>query len=272
MPVISRKSKTFAGIYYLLMPRFTLLFSITALVLTYSCQSPSGHSSDPSQTAAEKPTFNAFYGTPVLDGSGADDVWDQAEWLPIDQIWEGPGIRNDEDFSGRYKLAWDENNLYILAEITDDSLFDIHPEGLDHYEDDDCLEIYIDEDTSGGNFRYSYNAFDYHIAVDGKVSGVAPDSTYRFYDDHCLIRRITKEHVSTWEIAVRIYDGKMYQDGQENVPKLLQSGKKIGIALAYNDNDASDKPKNLIGSVPAPALKAGRAWDNADIFGVLTLN
>ncbi|HNM25762.1 MAG TPA: sugar-binding protein, partial [Saprospiraceae bacterium] len=114
----------------------------------------------------------APYGSPVIDGKGDDAVWEMSEWLPLDQVWIGKDLSAD-DFNGRYKLAWDENNLYVLAEITDDTLIDIHPDGLDHYWDDDCLEIFIDEDASGGNHQYNYNAFAYHIALDGKVVDIA---------------------------------------------------------------------------------------------------
>ncbi|MEN0006928.1 MAG: sugar-binding protein, partial [Bacteroidota bacterium] len=84
------------------------------------------------------------------------------------QRWLGEPY-TDEDFSGRYKLTWSEDFIYILAEIQDDTLIDIHEDGLDRYWDDDCLEIFIDEDHSGGNHQYSHNAFAYHIALDGKV-------------------------------------------------------------------------------------------------------
>ena len=249
--------------------RFSLLAAI--LLLGFACQnSNTSNSTNSTAENADKPVFTAAYGTPILDGSAADDVWEQADWYPLDQVWIG-APPDPNDFTGQYKLAWDENNLYILALITDDSLIDTHTDGLDAFWDDDCLEIFIDEDSSGGNHQYSFNAFAYHIALDGKVVDIVPDSTCRFFDDHCLTRRITRDHVSTWEVAVRIYDGNQFSLDKENIPKLLSEGKTMGFALAYCDNDHSPERENFIGSVFIPGKDKNVGWINADVFGHLIL-
>lgn len=216
-------------------------------------------------------TFSAAYGTPVLDGSASDEAWDQANWLPLNQNWIGTEP-DSSDFKGQYKLLWDENNLYILAEITDDTLIDIHPDGLLKYWDDDCLEIFLDEDASGGNHQYNYNAFAYHISLDSKVVDIAPDSTFRYYDEHCICRRTTSGNISVWEIAVKVFDGNTYQDAGENIPKLLSSGKKMGFALAYCDNDHSPERENFIGNVPVDGEEKNRGYIDASIFGSLLLS
>lgn len=215
--------------------------------------------------------FSAPYGTPTVDGNASDEVWQQSEWLPLDQVWIGQPPSAD-DFSGRYKLAWDENNLYILAEIADDTLVDTHADGLVRYWDDDCLEIFVDEDASGGNHQYNYNAFAYHIALDGKVADVAPDSSFQYYNDHCLTRLRTDGRTSVWEVAVKIFDGNRYQDGEENVPKTLKPGKVMGFALAYCDNDRSVERENFIGNVVVEGEDKNRGWIDAGIFGTLQLS
>lgn len=254
------------------MPRhFSILALIATLFLT-SCQNTGGAGSE-SQASPEteaKPAFFAQYGTPVLDGSGSDDLWEATEWLPINKIWAGT-LPKSEDFSGRYKLAWDENNLYILAETTDDVLLDEHPQALEHFWDDDCLVVFLDEDASGGTHEFSYNAFAYHIALDGSVADVAPDSSFRYFNDHCLTRRIARDNVSTWEIAVRIFDGKQYKDEGDNVPMLLKKGKRMGFALAYCDNDHSAERESFVGNVPLLNTQNKQQWLNADVFGTLEL-
>jgi hypothetical protein len=224
----------------------------------------------PSSPNPEKQLFSAIYGTPLLDGKADDLVWQNAEWHPLDQVWLG-APPSPEDFSGRYKLCWDESNLYVLAEITDDTLVDIHPDGLLKYWDDDCLEIFVDEDASGGNHQYNYNAFAYHIALDGRVVDIRPDSTFAYFDDHCTSRRITSGNTSIWEVAVKIFDGNKYVDGGENIPKMLKAGKKMGFALAYCDNDRSAERENFIGSVRVAGEDKNRGWIDAGIFGTLTL-
>jgi len=252
------------------MPRYVLNLLLLATLWAAFCKNQPKDVAPATLNADGKQTFAAVYGTPVLDGSGADDVWDASDWQSINQVWYG--IKPEaNDFSGRYKLAWDENNLYILAEITDDSLMEIHPEGAERYWDDDCLEIFLDEDASGGEHQYNFNAFAYHIALDGQVMDMAADSTYRFFNDHCLTRLITRDKVSTWEIAIRIYDGASYEPGGENVPKLLKSGKNMGFALAYNDNDRSSERENCIGNTAVPGANKNHAWVDAGVFGLLEL-
>jgi len=229
-----------------------------------------GESGETTANTSNKQQFTANYGTPTLDGKADDSAWQNAEWLPLDQVWIGSPV-TPKDFSGRYKVLWDENNLYVLAEITDDTLIDIHTDGLLKYWDDDCLEIFVDEDASGGNHQYNYNAFAYHIALDGKVVDIRPDSAFAYFNEHCTTRRITEGNISTWEVAVNIFDGKKYKDGGENTPKMLKSGKKMGFALAYCDNDHSPERENFIGSTIVEGEDKNKGWIDAGIFGVLRL-
>lgn len=218
----------------------------------------------------EKQQFTANYGTPLLDGKAGDPAWQDAEWQALDQVWIG-AAPNPNDFSGRYMTCWDENNLYILAEITDDTLVDIHSDGLFKYWDDDCLEVFVDEDASGGIHQYNHNAFAYHIALDGKVVDIRPDSAFAYYNDHCAMRRTIVGKTTTWEVAVKIFDGNKYADDAENIPKILKSGKKMGFALAYCDNDHSAERENFIGSVRVEGEDKNRGWIDAGIFGEITL-
>lgn len=222
-------------------------------------------------SGAGRTTFSAVYGSPTLDGSASDEAWENAEWYDLDQTWVGEKP-DTNDVSGRYKILWDENNLYILAEITDDTLIDIHPNGLENYWDDDCLEIFIDEDASGGNHQFSYNAFAYHISLDSRVVDIAPDSSFRFYDDHCVSRMTTAGKVSVWEVAVKIFDGNKYVDNAENIPKMLSKGKIMGFALAYCDNDRSSEREHFIGSVPIEGVDKNQGFKDAGVFGKLTLD
>lgn len=241
---------------------------LALLFVFWEKQGQSGHEAE-TQTPP-KQLFSAKYGSPLIDGKPDDADWQTAEWLPLDQVWIG-GEPSPADFTGRYKLLWDEYNLYVLAEITDDVLIDIHPDGLFRYWDDDCLEIFLDEDANGGNHQYNHNAFAYHIALDGKVVDINPDSAFAYYNDHCLTRRITAGNTSIWEVAVKVFDGNSYVDGGQNIPKMLKSGKKMGFALAYCDNDHSPERENFIGSVRVEGTDKNRGWIDAGIFGLLTL-
>lgn len=207
--------------------------------------------------------------SPTLDGKANENVWNHADWHRLDQNWIGKPY-GYEDFHGRYKLTWDDNTLYVLVEITDDVLLDQNKDPLKLWWNDDCVEVFIDEDNSGGLHQFSHNAFAYHVALDGNVVDLAPDKEPRLYNEHISSKRVTEDNISTWEMAIKIYDSN-FIDGKNNIPVHLTAAKKIGFALAYCDNDGSTERENFIGSVFVPGEDKNQGWINADIFGTLVL-
>lgn len=206
---------------------------------------------------------------PAIDGLGNDRVWQEAKWYPIDQLWLGKPA-NKDDFSGRFKIAWHKEYLYVLAEITDDVLMDIHEDGLVQYWDDDCLEIFIDENRSKGPHQFSHNAFAYHIALDYKVADFGTDSLPHYYNDHVLCKRTKKGNTYTWEAAISIYDDQ-YKDGVAKKSMELNKGKEMGFAIAYCDNDYSKTRENFYGSIFVPGKDKNQGYLDAGIFGQLIL-
>src|SRR4030042_2943211 len=88
----------------------------------------------------------------TIDGQATEECWVNAGWHAIDQVWIPYNATMKEgDFEGRFKVAWDELYLYILVEVIDDSLSDDHANPLTNWWDDDCLEIFIDENRSKEN-------------------------------------------------------------------------------------------------------------------------
>ncbi len=207
--------------------------------------------------------------SPIIDGKALDACWGNSAWYALDQLWIGEAY-NTDDFNGRYKLSWDEKALYLLVEITDDVLYDQNKDPLQLWWNDDCLEVFIDEDNSGGNHQFNHNAFAYHIALDGNVVDLSTDEKPRMYNDHVVSKKITQGNRTTWELAVTLF-GDEFEDGKKNTPKKLSKRKKIGFALAYCDNDASEERENFIGSVFVPGEDKNQGWIDADIFGTLVL-
>ncbi len=236
------------------------IFLPLSLVMGVACQQP------PSKENNRPADLHAAYGNPVVDGSGADSVWEVANWYPIDYLWQGQQPK-PTDFTGKYKMSWDENNLYILVEIEDDTLTEALSSGPDNPRQADCLLLLLDEDGSGGEHLYNHNAFAYHILLDGRVLALGPDSSWQSLDDHCWVRHLNRENISTWEIALRVYDGSQYSKDAENIPKLLKGGKKMGFAIAYGDRDNAEEWECLMGSTPAHK----QPWKNADGFYILHL-
>lgn len=241
------------------------------------CACSTSPTTSPSTKQVPKPaevsrTFQASKAnsTPVIDGLANDECWKKANWYPLDQDWiNKPWTK--EDFAGKYKLSWDADFIYILAEVVDDTIMDIHPDGLDKYWDDDCLEIFIDEDRSKGNHQYNHNAFAYHIALDYKVADIGPDSLPHYYNDHIICKRTQVGKKSTWEVAMKIFNDE-YIDGAKNNPQVtLTKDKLLGFAIAYCDNDNSPEREHFIGSTIVEGEEKNLGWIDAGVFGPLQL-
>lgn len=217
----------------------------------------------------------------TIDGK-LDSQWKKASWRPLDQHILG-ALPTAEDFNGQYKMLWDEGMIYIVAEITDDLLMDQHADPLFKYWDDDCLEIFIDEDASGGDHLFNFNAFAYHIALDNQAVDMGeqlpnnPDN-FILLNDH--IKSVWKRDAKqpnkiVWEVAVKIYD-ENYQHpnlNNQHQPVNLTAGKVIGFMLAYCDNDGSEEREHFIGSTSIKPVNGDKnlGFKTADVFEQFTL-
>lgn len=215
---------------------------------------------------------------PIIDGVAEDSAWDNINWRPIDQIISGVEPSAD-DFSGRYKLVWMKDHLYMIAEIVDDVLLDKHANPLQNYWEDDALEILIDENASGGDHLNNYNAFAYHIALDNQIVDVSEDGTPKLFNDH--IRSVWQRDINTgkviWELAISIYNDQFQLDQQKSENKSqpieLTAGKTLGLMIAYCDADALDGRQNFITSWDIEAVDGtkNRAYIDASVFEPVTL-
>jgi hypothetical protein len=167
-------------------------------------------------------------------------------------------------------VVWTEQRLYVLFEFVDDILIDTHRDPLLQYWDDDTLEVFVDEDRSGGNHQYNHNAFAYHFSLDNQAIDIGTDKQARPYTHHVESSwRQHPDHV-IWEVSIEIYPAS-YTDGGANRPVPLQVGKKMGFMLAYCDNDGSELRENFIGSTLIEGPGKDRGWIDADVFDTLEL-
>ena len=243
---------------------------VLLVVLLVSCKNqpqPSQTTSDKLAADSESDSVHKASGV-IIDGVANEAAWAEVEWQAIDQVWIGEAL-SDDDFKGQYKLLWDENHLYVLAEIHDDTLMDIHADPIDHYWDDDCLEVFIDEDASRGDHQYNHNAFAYHIALDNKVADIGTNKEPQLYDHVDCKRKMTGKK-ALWELAITIYNDT-YIDSGDNQKVTLSSDKKLGFAIAYCDNDYSDEREHFIGSEVVEGEDKNRGWIDAGVFGEIVL-
>jgi len=207
---------------------------------------------------------------PAIDGVADDAAWQSAPWRELSHRWLGPEY-SPEDFQGRYKVVWTPDRIYLLVEIVDDILIDAHRDPLLQYWDDDCLEIFVDEDFSGGGHQYNHNAFAYHVSLDNRAIDIGTDRHPRDYSHHVESRWKQSAGKVTWEHAVSVYGDEYVDDGPGNKPVALTPGKVLGFMVAYCDNDGSDLRENFIGSESVPEGPTDRGWIDAGLFGALLL-
>ena len=236
-----------------------------------SLVSPTAHAEDNHVPGRSEYRAPKAAGLITVDGFASEPDWERAEWQALEHRWLGPEY-TPEDFSGRYKVIWRADRLYLLAEITDDILYDGHRDPLQQYWDDDCLEIFIDEDFSGGNHQFNHNAFAYHMSLDNQAIDIGTDEKPRNYSHHVESRWRQEGDKVIWELALDVYSDRYEDDAPDNVPVELSAGKVIGLMVAYCDNDGSEIRENFIGSESVPFGPKDRGWIDAGLFGALVLD
>lgn len=241
----------------------SLLVSLT--FSTLACATPT-HLADRSE-------YHAPYANqaPVVDGRANEAIWQKAAWRKLNHRWLGPEL-TAEDFEGHYKVVWTTERLYILTEFTDDILIDSHRDPLVQYWDDDCLEIFLDEDFSGGDHQYNHNAFAYHLSLDNQAIDIGTDKKPRNYSHHVESKWTQHGDKIVWEVALQIYADDYVDDSMSNLPITLSAGKLMGLMVAYCDNDGSEIRENFMGSEAVQEGPTDRGWIDAGIFGALVLD
>jgi len=204
---------------------------------------------------------------PTIDGNGNDAAWAKAKWQDIKYAWmyQSPrslsGTLNSDgtvsktaDFSGRFKVVWTADRLYILAEIIDDIIYTPGTNPTQSPEKNDCLELFIDENASGGvrNSDGGNNFFTYHMNFDGINVADWIGSRNELRNSHLkyVINKNNTTHTYIWETEMKVYNGSYPLDSTpDTTPLTLTDGKKMGFAVAYcdNDNNAHSSDSTQIG-------------------------
>lgn len=217
-------------------------------------------------------SYIAFFAKecPTIDGYSDEKCWDMAYWDTLKYNWIGPDY-TATDFSGKYKISWCDSMLYLLVEIEDDKLQDTHIDPTQNYWDDDCLEVFIDEDKSGGDHQYNHSSFAYHISPLMNVLDIGNKKHPIMLNSHINGAIMMEKNTFTWELAIVIYDHTFNEQNKTNTKSKLSKDKVMGFSLAYCDSDSTTKRENFIGSVNTEGHFNDQGWINANCFGTLVL-
>ncbi len=194
--------------------------------------------------------------SPVIDGE-FDDMWHRQVQYPVEHIIDG-SVNTKEDLYGHFRAAWDDNYLYVIAEVHDDVQFpELKPETKPW--ETDGVRLYLDPDHSQSplysmkdrRYRFIGNKtkIQENIQRDAYIKGVesalgGPPPAKRSW--HEKPDGYFVEMAYPWNtLGVQPYDGKLigldiiYQDNDD--------GQTIDGRIAWfgKDNNAGNSPYHL---------------------------
>ncbi|MHC4439961.1 MAG: sugar-binding protein, partial [Planctomycetota bacterium] len=186
---------------------------------------------------------------PVRVDGKAEALWSESRQYKIGNvIYESPS--NEEDFSASYKAVWDEKNLYLLVDVTDDNLKNDSSE----FWLDDCVEIFVDADNSKSG-SYGDNDFQFHF-------GWADANPSMGESQHNQTAGVEFASVRTdrgYRMEIKLPWSTL---GAEP-----SAGGKIGLDVHVNDDDdGGDRDTKLTWRG-----KEDNAWQTPGIFGTAEL-
>ena len=218
-----------------------------------------------------EPRLVNYTTSPILiDGIANESAWEKSTFFALDNLLLGNEIPSSNDFAGRYKLLWDRNYLYLLVEVVDDHMSDRYADPLVQYWDEDCVEVFIDEDASGGPHTYNHNAFAYHVAIDNQVVDIDTDKQPKLFNDHIESQWKRSSSSTVWELAIQLFDDSFEYNGN-NQPIKLNKGKSVGFMLAYCDADGQGTREHFMGSEPLKGEQRNMGYQDASVFGRIVL-
>jgi hypothetical protein len=183
---------------------------------------------------------------PVIDGK-VDDSWNAATPYKIaNALYDPPTAATD--LSANYRTMWDENNLYLLVDVTDDILK--HDTSLEDWYDSDSVEVYIDA-TDSKSTEYGETDFQYGFIWD-------KTSPQMLEGKHSRTNGVQYALVTT-DTGYRL-EIKFPWSTLGTKPSV---GAKIGLDVQVNDNDADGKRKSKL----AWHAREDNAWENPRAFG-----
>jgi|GEM_PF-1630045 Domain of unknown function (DUF1083)./Bacterial Ig-like domain (group 4). len=122
-------------------------FDIGAYETSYTSANPIGNDVTDIEAIKQSMIFvpengQARYGTPVIDGT-IDELWDAAPVLNVNKYIDNSTAPVTSGATSKVRLLWDEDNLYVLSEVTDPML---SKKNANPWEQD-SVEIFLDENN-----------------------------------------------------------------------------------------------------------------------------
>jgi hypothetical protein len=184
---------------------------------------------------------------PVIDGE-------------VDYVWEGASevyfvpLEDADDGSGTWKVLYDEENLYVMVDITDDSLQNDSASAWQ----DDSVEIYFD----GGNTKLTTPlSGDDHQYTFGWTADDIQGTNIDGYTEGIEQAQVTTD--TGWRIEVKM----PWLSIQGAAP---QAGDLIGIDCYYNDDDdgGDSREGKMLSFSPIEGWNDASQWGTAILANI----
>ncbi|MFC4304357.1 endo-1,4-beta-xylanase [Cohnella boryungensis] len=204
----------------------------------YAVIDPDAFMEEHKPDSSEANQATAKYAVPVIDGS-VDAVWSQTAEIPINRYqmaWQGA--------TGVAKALWDNQNLYVLIQVSDAQLDKSSANVWEH----DSVEIFLDENNGKTSF-YQADDGQFRINFDNETSFNPPSLADGF--------------VSAVQVSGTNYTVEAKIPLKSIVP---DNNRKLGFDVQIND--AKDGARQ---SVAAWNDTTGNGYMDTSVYGVLTL-
>ena len=188
---------------------------------------------------AQPKSATATYGTPTIDGT-IDSVWEDAPTIDVNTFSVGNGA------TGTAKMLWDENNLYVLTEVTDPVL---SKSSANAYEQD-TVEVFFDENNHKTDY-YETDDLQARVNYDNEKTITDGLSTDRFVS---ATAKTDKGYLVEMAIPFGIAPFK--------------NGQVLGFDVQVNDDGTGDGKRTAISNWND---LTGMGYTSTAGYGVLTL-
>jgi len=182
----------------------------------------------------------AVYGTPVIDGE-KDEVWDKSMDIETN-TW----IKGVKGAVAKIKTLWDENNLYVYAQVADELL----SKSSENPSENDSVEIFIDR-NNGKTEEYEPDDAHYRINFDNEQTFGAGANAEKIVS------------------AVKVTEGGYIVEAAIAFDEIEPAdGTLIGFDFLVNDDRNGDGTKD---SIVSWNDGTGESHRNTSRFGILKL-
>jgi hypothetical protein len=188
---------------------------------------------------------------PAIDGTiGA--AWETAPQYNLEHVFYTPPSSSN-DLSANYRALWDQDNLYLLVEVTDDVLR--HDSG--QWYNSDSVEVYIDDN-------------DAKAPVPGQN-----DYQYGFIWDKTSPEMLEAKHNGTNGVQYAIVTTEKGYRVEAKFPWATlgvkpSAGAKIGLDVQVNDNDTGTRKTKIAWHAPKDnAFRDPQLLGNAELAGLV---